>query len=55
MLWTIVGAIALTSLRRMMIANRRAKEARRRNGVMGVLSRTGRTVADGALRLVRQA
>lgn len=55
-LWSMIGAIAVAYVGRAMSTNARdrARGRRQMNGVMDMLSRTGRTVADGTMRLVRR-
>lgn len=58
LLWTAVGALAVAYMGRMVMdrnaQKRRNRAARQLGGMVDVLSRTGRTVANGTMRLVRR-
>lgn len=58
LLWTAIGALAVAYVGRLAMersgSRRRNRAARQLGGVVDVLSRTGRTVANGTMRLVRR-
>lgn len=58
LLWTALGTLAVAYVGRMVMdgraQKRRSRATRQLGGVVDMLSRTGKTVANGTMRLVRR-